>query len=37
LRRPRWACIQGVTAFLEKRTPQWPLSKVKDYPPMLSE
>jgi enoyl-CoA hydratase/carnithine racemase len=26
---------EGVTAFLEKRTPQWPLSKVKDYPPML--
>jgi enoyl-CoA hydratase/carnithine racemase len=25
----------GVTAFLEKRAPQWPLSKVKDYPPML--
>jgi hypothetical protein len=24
-----------VTAFLEKRAPQWPLSKVKDYPPML--
>ena len=22
-------------AFLEKRVPQWPLSKVKDYPPML--
>ncbi|MFY9867387.1 MAG: enoyl-CoA hydratase-related protein [Trebonia sp.] len=28
---------EGVTAFLEKRAPQWPLSKVKDYPPMLSE
>jgi enoyl-CoA hydratase/carnithine racemase len=27
---------EGVTAFLEKRSPQWPLSKVKDYPPMLS-
>ena len=27
---------EGVTAFLEKRAPQWPLSKVKDYPPMLS-
>ncbi len=26
---------EGVTAFLEKRMPQWPLSKVKDYPPML--
>jgi enoyl-CoA hydratase/carnithine racemase len=26
---------EGVTAFLEKREPQWPLSKVKDYPPML--
>jgi enoyl-CoA hydratase/carnithine racemase len=26
---------EGVTAFLEKRPPQWPLSKVKDYPPML--
>jgi len=26
---------EGVTAFLEKRTPQWPLSKVKNYPPML--
>jgi enoyl-CoA hydratase/carnithine racemase len=26
---------EGVTAFLEKRSPQWPLSKVKDYPPML--
>ena len=26
---------EGVTAFLEKRAPQWPLSKVKDYPPML--
>jgi enoyl-CoA hydratase/carnithine racemase len=26
---------EGVTAFLEKRTPRWPLSKVKDYPPML--
>ena len=26
---------EGVTAFLEKRGPQWPLSKVKDYPPML--
>jgi enoyl-CoA hydratase/carnithine racemase len=25
----------GVGAFLEKRAPQWPLSKVKDYPPML--
>jgi hypothetical protein len=28
---------EGVTAFPEKRAPQWPLSKVKDYPPMLSE
>jgi enoyl-CoA hydratase/carnithine racemase len=27
---------EGVTAFLEKRVPQWPLSKVKDCPPMLS-
>jgi enoyl-CoA hydratase/carnithine racemase len=26
---------EGVTAFLEKRAPQWPLSKVKDYPPAL--
>ncbi len=26
---------EGVTAFLEKRTPDWPLSKAKDYPPML--
>lgn len=26
---------EGVTAFLEKRAPQWPLSKSKDYPPML--
>jgi enoyl-CoA hydratase/carnithine racemase len=26
---------EGVTAFLEKRTPDWPLSKTKDYPPML--
>jgi enoyl-CoA hydratase/carnithine racemase len=26
---------EGVSAFLEKRAPQWPLSKVKDYPPML--
>jgi enoyl-CoA hydratase/carnithine racemase len=26
---------EGVTAFLEKRAPQWPLSKAKDYPPML--
>jgi enoyl-CoA hydratase/carnithine racemase len=26
---------EGVTAFLEKRAPRWPLSKVKDYPPML--
>ena len=26
---------EGVTAFLEKRAPQWPLSKVKDHPPML--
>jgi enoyl-CoA hydratase/carnithine racemase len=26
---------EGVTAFLEKRIPRWPLSKVKDYPPML--
>jgi enoyl-CoA hydratase/carnithine racemase len=26
---------EGVTAFLEKRSPQWPMSKVKDYPPML--
>jgi len=26
---------EGVTAFLEKRAPQWPLSKVRDYPPML--
>jgi enoyl-CoA hydratase/carnithine racemase len=26
---------EGVTAFLEKRAPQWPLSKVKTYPPML--
>lgn len=26
---------EGVTAFLEKREPQWPLSKAKDYPPML--
>jgi enoyl-CoA hydratase/carnithine racemase len=25
----------GVTAFLEKRAPRWPLSKVNDYPPML--
>jgi enoyl-CoA hydratase/carnithine racemase len=36
----RWAGNQadareGVTAFLEKRAPQWPLSKVKDYPPMV--
>ena len=36
----RWAgnqadAAEGVTAFLEKRAPQWPLSKVKDYPPML--
>jgi len=36
----RWAGNQpdareGVTAFLEKRTPDWPLSKSKDYPPML--
>jgi enoyl-CoA hydratase/carnithine racemase len=26
---------EGVTAFLEKRAPRWPLSKVKDHPPML--
>jgi len=26
---------EGVTAFLEKRTPDWPMSKAKDYPPML--
>jgi enoyl-CoA hydratase/carnithine racemase len=26
---------EGVSAFLEKRDPRWPLSKVKDYPPML--
>ena len=26
---------EGVTSFLEKRAPQWPLSKTKDYPPML--
>jgi enoyl-CoA hydratase/carnithine racemase len=26
---------EGVTAFLDKRTPDWPLSKTKDYPPML--
>jgi enoyl-CoA hydratase/carnithine racemase len=26
---------EGVTAFLEKRTPRWPLSKVRDYPPVL--
>jgi enoyl-CoA hydratase/carnithine racemase len=26
---------EGVSAFLDKRDPQWPLSKVKDYPPML--
>ncbi len=26
---------EGVTAFLDKRAPRWPLSKVKDYPPML--
>jgi enoyl-CoA hydratase/carnithine racemase len=26
---------EGVTAFLEKRAPRWPLAKVKDYPPML--
>jgi enoyl-CoA hydratase/carnithine racemase len=26
---------EGVTAFPEKRAPRWPLSKVKDYPPML--
>jgi enoyl-CoA hydratase/carnithine racemase len=26
---------EGVTAFLEKRAPQWPLSKSKDYPPAL--
>jgi enoyl-CoA hydratase/carnithine racemase len=26
---------EGVSAFLGKRAPQWPLSKVKDYPPML--
>jgi hypothetical protein len=25
----------GVTAFLEKPAPRWPLSKVKDYPPTL--
>jgi hypothetical protein len=36
----RWAGNQadareGVTAFLEKRAPQWPLSKVKGYQPML--
>ena len=27
----------GMGLTLEKRAPQWPLSKVKDYPPMLSE
>jgi enoyl-CoA hydratase/carnithine racemase len=27
---------EGVMAFLEKRAPEWPLSKVKDYPPMLT-
>jgi enoyl-CoA hydratase/carnithine racemase len=27
---------EGVSAFLQKQSPQWPLSKVKDYPPMLS-
>jgi enoyl-CoA hydratase/carnithine racemase len=26
---------EGVTAFLEKRAPRWPLSKVKDYPAIL--
>jgi enoyl-CoA hydratase/carnithine racemase len=26
---------EGVSAFLAKRAPQWPLSKIKDYPPML--
>jgi enoyl-CoA hydratase/carnithine racemase len=26
---------EGVTAFLEKRTPDWPLSKGNDHPPML--
>jgi enoyl-CoA hydratase/carnithine racemase len=26
---------EGVSAFLQKRAPQWPLSKLKDYPPML--
>jgi hypothetical protein len=26
---------EGVTAFLEKCAPRWPLSKVKDYLPML--
>ena len=26
---------EGVTAFLEKRAPDWPLSKGNDYPPML--
>ena len=35
--RPRRrGSTEGVTAFLEKRAQQWPLSKVKDYPPMLS-
>jgi 1,4-dihydroxy-2-naphthoyl-CoA synthase len=26
---------EGVTAFLQKRQPQWQLSKVKNYPPDL--
>jgi hypothetical protein len=26
---------EGVTGFLEKRAPQWPLPKVRDYTPML--
>ncbi len=27
---------EGVAAFLEKRSPQWRLSKSKDYPPQLA-
>ena len=37
LRRPRWAWYPGHRLPRTCCPPHWPLSKVKDYPPMLSE